>query len=331
MNRFTRIIGILAAAGGLMWLILGVHPATADPLPPEAAVATGVSPQTPLIADHYAATLLQDGRDVYKQLQYARLAGLNHDLPKLKAALNLCSIELSRMQLPQQVRALDKQLGIIRDNLLQQGKPLDDQLWVPVEAELGHALVFASQPVRNDAMHMLQQGRERVQHNDREGAKTALDKLVKVSEYNLGVFPLSTIRQDLDAAHRAAASQPPLWSASVEALQSALARFHWYTEVPAHELLQAYSDAVGAYALASSPRFRDDQQQAVLDQLIAVKQQLMTLNGNPRLLEHTQQLIDRAHPDSGEIKGLLQELQGAIQHQRQQSVNRYLSNVAGMV
>ncbi len=160
-------------------------------------------------------------------------------------------------------------------------------------------------------------------------AREALDK--DASTYNLGVFPLTKVKEDLDSASAAADNNTPYWPGALEAVQSALATFHWYGQVPSHGLLAAYTDAVNAYTLASSPNFLPEQRQDVLNQLGKAAEELQKSPGTAELVTETRRLIDKVMPENHAIKLLLQHIQQQINDQRQQSEDQYLQNIAADV
>ena len=56
-----------------------------------------------------------------------------------------------------------------------------------------------------------------------------LDVVTSSIQYSLGMFPLQKVKEDLDAARATASLSKPDWAGTLEAVQSALAAFHWYT------------------------------------------------------------------------------------------------------
>jgi hypothetical protein len=307
----------------------GAVPVT--PAPAANIDLTPVQADSPSIPPDYNTYLLAQGKDVYAQLQIARQAALNHNQAGFISALGQAREALDKVQVPGQVKALDKQLGIIKQDLGKQGNKLDTGLWIPVEANLRDALVFSSDTLINKAAASAKKGMEAARNNDSDNAKVALGELVDVSTYNLGVFPLTKVKADLDSASAAADNDSPYWSGALEAVQSALATFHWYDEVPSHGLLAAYTDAVSAYTLASSPNFLPAQRQSVIDQLGKAADELQKSPDTTELVAETRSLIDKVTPESGAIKRLLQHIQQQISDQRQQSEDQYLQNIAADV
>lgn len=280
------------------------------------------------IPPDYDTYLLAQGKEVYAQLLIAQQAALNKNKAGFSTALDMARDALDKVQVPAQVLALDKQLGIIKQDLGKQGDKLSSDLWIPVEAQLRDALVFSSDTIISNAAASAQQGVEAARNNDSNGVKAALDEVVDASTYNLGVFPLSKVKGDLDSAAAAANNDQPYWPGALEAVQSALATFHWYEQVPSHGLLKAYTDTVNAYVLASSPHFLPEQRQTVIDQLGKAADELAKSSDTTELQAETRALIDKVTPQSSEIKRLLRHIQQQISDQRQQSEDQYLQNIA---
>lgn len=289
---------------------------------------TPVQVNSPDIPPNYDTYLLEQGKDVYAQLKIARQAALNKNTAGFIDALSKARDALDKLQVPNQVKALDKQLGIIREDLGKQGGKLNADLWVPVEANLRDALVFSSDTVIDQGIASANKGMQAAHNNDSTIANVALDELVKTSTYNLGVFPLSKVKADLNSASAAADDNSPYWQGALEAIQDALATFQWYDQVPSHGLLAAYTDIANAYAVSSAPDFLPDQQQTVINQLGKAVEALKQSADTSALQAETQTLIDRITPDNSDILTLLQHIQQQIHDQRQQSENQALQAFA---
>lgn len=291
-----------------------------------------VQADSPTIPPDYDTYLLSQGKEVYAQLLMARQAALNKNSDGFINALAFAREAMNNLQVPDQVRTLDKQLGIIKQDLGKQGSKLNSDLWVPVEAQLRNALIFNSDTIIDQAAASASKGVEAARNNDNNAVKAALDEVVQASTYNLGVFPLSKVKADLDAASEAADNDSPYWPGALEAVQSALATFQWYEQVPAHGLLAAYTDAASAYALANSPEFRLDQHQTVIDLLGKAADELRQSPHSAELQIEIRALIDKVTPENSDIKLLLQHIQQQINQLRQQSEDQYLQTIAaGMV
>jgi hypothetical protein len=275
----------------------------------------------------YDPLLLSLGRLVYADLQRARQAALNKESTNLQVALQEARDTIHRLELPSQVMALDAQLQIIRNDLKDRSKGMDDELWVPVEAEIDEVLVYVPDEVKPRVTEAVRKGKAAARAGDRETALAQLDVVTSSIQYSLGMFPLQKVKEDLDAAWATASLSKPDWTGTLEAVQSALAAFHWYTRQSAHGLLAAYNDVVSAYVLAAGPRFRPDQKQQVLDYLSAAERELESVPGNHSLAKKAEGLIDKVEPQGSDIKVLLNDIQSRIQDERQSAADRYRDQI----
>ncbi len=285
-------------------------------------------PAWPAVGDQgvplrYDPLLLQLGRSVYADLQEARQAALNKEATNLRVALREARDTVHRLQLPPELMALEAQLRVIRNDLKDRSKSLDGDLWVPVEAEIDQVLVYAPEALKASAKAGIRNARAATARGDRAAASTQLDVVTSSLQYSLAIFPLHKVRQGLAAALAAADMPTPDWSAALQAVQSSLAVFHWYTQVPAHGLLSAYNAAVSAYALAAGPQFRPDQRQQVLDYLGRAEKDLSDTPAGGPLAAEADGLIEKVEPQGSDIKMLLQDIQSQIDLQRQRAEDRY--------
>ena len=275
----------------------------------------------------YDPLLLSLGRLVYADLQRARQAALNKESTNLQVALQEARDTIHRLELPSQVMALDAQLQIIRNDLKDRSKGMDDELWVPVEAEIDEVLVYVPDEVKPQVKEAVRKGKAAARAGDRVTASAQLDVITSSMQYSLGMFPLSKVKEDLNAARATASLPKPDWTGTLEAIQSALAAFHWYTRQSAHGLLAAYNDVVSAYVLAAGPRFRPDQKQQVLDYLSAAERELESVPGSHSLADKDGRLIDKIEPQGSDIKVLLNDIQLRIQDERQRAAERYRDQI----
>jgi hypothetical protein len=275
----------------------------------------------------YDPLLLSLGRLVYADLQRARQAALNKESTNLQVALQEARDTIHRLELPSQVMALDAQLQIIRNDLKDLSKGMDDELWVPVEAEIDEVLVYVPDEVKPQVKEAVRKGKAAARAGDRVTASAQLDVITSSIQYSLGMFPLSKVKEDLNAAWATASLPKPDWTGTLEAIQSALAAFHWYTRQSAHGLLAAYNDVVSAYVLAAGPRFRPDQKQQVLDYLSAAERELESVPGSHSLAEKDGRLIDKIEPQGSDIKVLLNDIRLRIQDERQRAAERYRDQI----
>jgi hypothetical protein len=270
------------------------------------------------IPSNYDPVLLSLGRSVYADLQQARQAALNKEAANLWVSLQEARETIHRLRLPSRLMALESQLRVIRNDLKDSGKALDEDLWVPVEAEIDEVLVYAPEEVKARTRAAVRAGRAAAGRGDRENAAAQLDVVTSSLKYSLGIFPLHEVERGLDTAEAAASLPKPDWAGALEAIQRMLAAFHWYTHAPTHGLLAAYNDMVSAYALASDPDFRPVQKQQVLDYLVKAEKNLRDTPGGEALAEETQALIGKGNAPASDIKLLLGKMQSQmrLEHQR---------------
>jgi hypothetical protein len=280
------------------------------------------------VGDHegpltYDPLLLSLGGSVYADLQVARQAALNKQATSLQVSLKEARDTIRRLRLPSQLMALNDQLRVIRNDFKDTSKSLDDELWVPVETQIDEVLVDATQEVRPKTNEVLRKGGSAAGKSNRETASTPLDVDTLSLRYRLGIFPLYKVKQDLDAAWATANLPTPDWAGTLEAVQNALATFHWYTRISTQGLQAAYNDVVNAYVLASGPRFRPDQKQQVLDYLAKAEKNLINSPGGEPLAEKTKGLIDNNDRHASDIKLLLGDIQSEILLERQLAEAQY--------
>jgi hypothetical protein len=273
------------------------------------------------------------GRRVYADLQRARQAALHKEPTNLTVALGEARDTLHRLRLPADVMALDAQLQVIRNDLHDTGKQPDDSLWVPVEAEINRVLVYAPDDVGNRVRQALRNGRSAARRGDVETARGQLDMVASSMQYSLAMFPLNKVRSDLDAALTAASRLPkPDWSGALDAVQDALATFHWYTQRPAFGLLAAYHDVLSAYDLARGLYAHPERWRRVSEFLRRAQRSLeITPNewGLARLARKSSYRVELHRNDAGSsIKYLLNALESQIQEQRGNAEARYRKSVS---
>ena len=265
----------------------------------------------------YDPVLLSLGRAVYADLQQARQAALNKEAANLWVSLQEARDTIQQLRIPSRLMALETQLRVIRNDLEDRGKALDDDLWVPVDAEIDEVLVYAPEEVKRKARTAVREGRAAAGKGDRGSAAAQLDVVTSSLKYSLGIFPLHEAERGLDAAEGAASLPKPDWAGALKAIQSVLAEFHWYTHLPTHELLAAYHDLVSAYALASDPGFRPEQKQQELDYLAKAEKRLGNTPAGGPLAEEIRDQIGKHDASASDVKLLLGRLQAQILLERQ--------------
>jgi len=282
------------------------------------------NPDTPLT---YDPLLLALGRSVYADLQLARQAVLDKKATNLMAALREADDTIHRLQLSPEVMALDAQLRVIRNDLKDRSKDLDKALWVPVEAEIDEVLVYAQDDIKKQTHAAVGIARAAAGEGDRQRVTEQLDVVTASLQYSLGIFPLSRVRQDLESARASADLAEPDWTGALEAVQSALSTFHWYTREPAQGLHAAYNDVINAYVLASGPVFSSDQKQRVVQYLERAERRLAAAPGGKHLATEASALIKMATPPGTGIKLLLEHIRSEIRLQQQEAESQYWTSI----
>jgi hypothetical protein len=231
------------------------------------------------------------------------------------------------------VRALDAQLQVIRNDLHDSGKHPDTSLWVPVEAEINKVMVYAPTTNGRKVREALHKGRAAAGRGDTRAAESQLDLIAESMQYGLGMVPLNQVRTDLNAALRSATEQPePDWDGALDAVQDALATFHWYTQEPAYGLLAAYHDLMQAYKLARGMRARPEQWRQASEYLDRARQMLERTPGGwgvAGLTRDSMYKVELHRSDAvSAVKYALNALQSEIQHQRRRAADRYRKSVS---
>jgi hypothetical protein len=281
--------------------------------------------------------LLELGRTVYANLQSARQAVLNKNAELLRADLQGARETLRRLQMPAQMIALDAQLTVIRNDLKDRSKALDADLWVPIEAEINDVLVYVPDNLKAGTRQAVHKARTAARRGDRAGVSKQLDVVTSSLKYSLVMFPLHKVWQDVQTASHSASLPLPDWTAALEAIQSAMASIHWYTQVPIHGLLAAYNAVINAYALEISPHFRPGQKQLVMDYLSQAERELSAsagaqqpgteqLRGEVRALIK-QASFDKTVPRQRNIRLLLNDIQSQIHNLWQQAERSYWKTI----
>lgn len=276
---------------------------------------------------NFNALLLTLGRSVYEDLQRARQAALNKRSTNLVVSLREARDAVDRLLLPSQARALEAQLRIIRNDIGDHSKRLDADLWAPVEAEIDDALAYEPEAVRTGVHAAVGKGQAAATADDRAEAEKQLEVVTSSLEFNLGIFPVHAVDRDLASALTSATLPKPDMNGALEAVQSALAKFHWYTRESARGLLAAYNDVINAYVLATGPAFRADRRQQSIDYLSRAERDLGKVPDNVALVAEVHKLIDQVEPKSDELKHLLRDIRSRIGDERRRSAAQYLSSV----
>jgi len=275
----------------------------------------------------YDPLLLALGRSVYADLQRARQAALNRQSTNLMVALEEADDTIHRLALPPQDMALDAQLQVIRNDLKDRSKDLDQELWEPVGAEIDDVLVYAPDDIKKQTYEAVSQARAAAGKGDRAQAASQLDVIMASLHYSLGIFPLHDVKLDIESARASAAFSQPDWAGALEAVQSALATFHWYTRDSARGYLTAYDDVINAYILATEPEFRSGQQYLVIRYLERARHRLESVPGGKQLATAAGRLIGMGTPLGSDIKPLLDRIQSEISRQRHAAEGRFWDSI----
>ncbi len=289
------------------------------------------------LSPDYANHLFSQSKGVYSHLQLARQAALNKNMPAFRSAIALTQRDIKNLQLPDPVKSLDERLSIIYQDIKR--KDFSDneesniytERWIPVEQKLGNALLYYTNSFQQKARASVRKGQQATKRNDHKTALTSWNELVLASDYNIGVFPLTRVNQDIDSAIQSVNYNKPYWPGAIEAIQSALATFHWFSQTNSHNLLTAYTDVVGAYALASAPYYEDGQRQTILNQLIKAENALKKTTGEEVLQAKTKALISKVVPTPEDIKSLLVSIHQRVIQQRHQAEKQYLQNISEQI
>lgn len=271
----------------------------------------------------YDPQLLALGRSVYADLQQARQAALDKKAVNLMVALQEAEDTIHRLQLPPEMLALDAQLRVIRNDLKDRSKEMDKALWVPVEAEIDEVLVYVPDDIKKQAREAVRKARVASGDGDRRRVAEQLDVVTASLQYSLGIFPVYKVEQDLESAQASADLSEPDWAGALEAVQSALSAFRWYTREPAQGLLSAYNDVINAYVLTTGPVFRSDQKQRVIRYLESAERRLAATPGGKHLSTEARKLVQMVTPPGSGIKTLIGHIRSEIRLQQQNEERRY--------
>lgn len=289
------------------------------------------------LSPDYASQLFTQSKGVYSHLQLARQAAFNKNISAFRSAIALAQRDIKNLQLPAPVKSLDNQLSVIYQDIKREGLSDNEasniytERWIPVEQKLGNALLYYTNSFQQKARDSVQKGKQAIKRNDHKTALTSWNELVLASDYNIGVFPLTRVNQDIDSAIQSVNYNKPYWPGAIEAIQSALATFHWFSQTNSHNLLTAYTDVVGAYALASAPYYENGQRQTILNQLIKAENALKKTTGEKVLQAKTKALIDKVVPTPENIKSLLVSIHQQIIQKRHQAEKQYLKNISEQI
>lgn len=261
----------------------------------------------------FSLQILSEGRQVYEDLKDAEAAAQQHNTIDVRLALVDTVRDLGALETPSAMRALKAQRKVIEGDLKKGEKLSEDDLWVPIRAALEHDLIVVPTDAAGQARHVT--GKEAAAKSAEEKpAVQSADELMSAARYDVQVFPLRKVEEDVNSARRSANLAEPYWPGVVEAVRSALATVHSFSNIQAHGLLQAYYLAADAY-------FVWPDKPEVIRYLDKTAQELRKTGGSDAnvLAEHVEWLMKRNDLQPDELKFLVNDLRQHIQLQRQRS------------
>jgi hypothetical protein len=271
----------------------------------------------------YDPLLLVLGRSVYADLQRARQAALDRQATNLMVAIKEAEDTIHRLQRPPEMLALDAQLRVIRNDLNDRSKSMDKGLWVPVEAAIDEVLVYEPDDIKRQTHEAVRKAQSSIAEGDRSRVAEQLDVVTTSLQYRLGIFPLNKVEQDLQSARASTDRSEPDWIGALEAVQSALSTFHWFTHEPAQGLLSAYNDVINAYITAVGTDSRPEQKRSVTRYLVSAERRLAAEPGGKQLASEASKLAQMTAPPGADMKTLIENIRSEIHLQQLNAERRY--------
>ncbi len=299
-------------------------PAIADEIPivsstmSEVGEATFVDiSQIPL---GFSLQILSEGRQVYDDLKDAEAAAQQRNTIDVRLALADTVRDLGALETPSAVRGLKAQRKVIQGDLKKSEKLSADDLWVPISAALEHDLIVVPTATASQARHVASK-KTTAESTEKKSAVQPGDELMSSVRYDVQVFPLHKVQEDVNSARRSANLPEPYWPGVVEAVRSALATVRSFSNIQAHGLLKAYYLAADAYSLwPNKPE--------VIHFLKETAQELRKTGGSDAnvLAEHVEWLVKRNDLQPDELRFLVNDLRQHIELQRQQTEMNFLQS-----
>ncbi|MGC1953957.1 MAG: hypothetical protein WA970_15590 [Gammaproteobacteria bacterium] len=317
----TGYLQKVALGAALSALCLG--PAVPDEVPIVSSAVSEVGAAT--FADisqiplGFSLQILSEGRQVYEDLNDAQAAAQQHNTIDVRLALADTVRDLGALETPSAVRALRAQRKIIQGDLKKSEKLSADDLWVPISAALEHDLIVVPTTTAGQARHVASKKTAAESAEKKSAVQPVDDELMSAVRYDVQVFPLRKVQEDVNSARRSADLPQPYWPGVVEAVRSALTTVHSFSNIQAHGLLKAYYLAADAYSLwPDKPE--------VIRYLKKTAQELRKTGGSDAnvLAEHVEWLVKRNDLQPDELKFLVDDLRQHIQLQRQQTEMNFL-------
>lgn len=189
---------------------------------------------------------------------------------------------------------------------------------MPVSAALEHDLIVMPTAAAGQARHAANE-KSAAEAAEKKSTTQPVDELMSAVHYDVQVFPLRKVQEDVNAARRSANLPKPYWPGVLEAVRSALATVHPFSDIRAHGLLQAYYLAADAYALWPNKT-------EVASYLEKAAQELRKTGGSDAnvLAEQAEWLVKKNDLRPEELKFLVNSLRQHIQLRRQQAEMNYI-------
>lgn len=204
---------LLAVRQRLPALMLSVLLATPVAVNGVSADSTSADVGRQQVPPSLGPVLLQLGGDIYANLRRARSAVLNREKTLLIVAVDEMRDDLDRLRLPPQELALATQPPLPNRELPpDSGKAFDEGQWLPLRFEIDEIEESGSE--------------------QSSGGSVASEGTISVANGSIGMFPLRTLRKQLDVAWKAAHQTPTDWQTVLSAVRSALASIYWSEPSP---------------------------------------------------------------------------------------------------
>jgi hypothetical protein len=277
-------------------------------------------PQAPQI---FGPSLLAQGRHVYADLQRTRAAALRRRAANLRVALTEARDTLHRLSSSREEAGLRAQMEIIRNDLQDEAKLPDADLWDPVVADLD--TVYANAPPQQYSKNLeaARKGRAAAAKGQSKAVEHELEVVLRSRDLGAGVYPLERVFEDIDSALQSADLKTPDWDAALAAIVSALGQIHWLTRNDVLALIQAYNAAVAAYGAWSQ------QKETAIQYLAKYKQILDRTPGGSALARKANKLIENPELTREDLRALADERQSRIRHRREAEATAYHRGAKG--
>jgi hypothetical protein len=274
--------------------------------------------ETSQIPLDFSLQILSEGRQVYNDLKDVKAAAQQRNTIDVRLALADTVRDLGALETPSAVSALKTQLKVIQGDLKKSEKLSEDDLWVPISAELEHDLLLVPTATGGQARHVANK-KPAAEGAEKQSTAQSVNELMSAVRYDVQVFPLRRVQEDVNAARRSANLAEPYWPGVTEAVRSALATVHSFSDTRAHGLLMAYYLAADAYSLWPNKT-------EVVHYLEKAARELRRAGGADAnvLAEQAEWLVKKNDLRPEELKFLVNDLRQHIQLRRQQAEMNFL-------